>query len=254
MQRANGHVCLPPLAPARAIVFDKDGVLVDFAPRWLAITTARLAAIHHRTPLLPQAQEDLRSLLGVQASIIDPTGPLVVGSRAEQITLAAGFLYQRGMDFLEARSLVEAAFDDAEAPGRIAPVRPTGELMPTLALLRARGIKLAIATTDLTARACEDLALLGIASYFDAVLGVDAVKRNKPHPDLFLGACQALGVAPSEAWMVGDALNDIRMAKASMAGGAIGVRSGISTGKALAAEADLVLDGIWELSQRLDLG
>lgn len=250
MPPCDGRLRLPSLAPARAIVFDKDGVLVDFAPRWLAITAARLDAIAARMALAAKARTELQRLLGVHDSTIDPTGPLVTGSRAEQIIMAAGFLYQHGKDFLEARELVESAFDDADFNAKDAPVRPTGELKPALSLLHAQGIKLGIATTDLTARAQEDLNKLGIAAYFDAVLGVDAVKRNKPHPDLFLGACHALGVAPGEAWMVGDALNDMRMARAANAAGAIGVRSGISTGSALEAEADMVLDGIWEIGKR----
>lgn len=241
------------VSPARAIVFDKDGVIVDFAPRWLAVTQARLAAMALRMPLNPEAIECLRSLLGVCAGVIDPTGPLVTGSRAEEITLASGFLYQHGMNFLAARACVEEAFDEAERqPELNAYIKPTGELGPTLTALRALGLKLAIATTDLTERARADVSSLGLAAHFDVVLGVDAVARNKPHPDLFLEACRQMGVEPGEAWMVGDALNDIRMARAAKAGGAIGVRSGISSRELLESEADLVLDGIWDLPARLE--
>lgn len=241
------------LPPASAVIFDKDGVLVDFQARWLAITEARLGALSLRMPLQVSECESLKALWGVRGDRIDPTGPLVTGGRIEVIALAAGHLYKRGTPYLDGRALIEAAFDEAENQEKLQRfIKPTGELRPALEALRARGIKLAVATTDLTARAEHDLFFLGISAYFDVVLGVDTVAHNKPHPDLFLAACHRLGVAPQEAWMVGDALNDMRMARAAHAGGAIGVRSGISSGELLAPEADLVLSGIWELPSRLE--
>lgn len=242
------------LPPVRAIVFDKDGVLVDFARYWCAMAQARATAIARRAGLAEPEVSRLLSGMGVPAGAIDPTGPLAVGSRAEELTIASAFLYGRGKSWLEARAIAEASFAEAEAgvdPGRL--VRPTGPLEATCSALAALGLKLAVATTDLTANATRDLALLGIDRYFGAVLGVDAVSRNKPHPDLFLRACQILGVRPDEAWMVGDALNDVRMARAAGAAGAIGVTSGVTSRAMLESEADVVLEGVWQLPERLEV-
>lgn len=241
------------LAPARALVFDKDGVLVDFARYWCAMARARAEAIARRAALCAEEVEALLALAGVPAGDVDPTGPLATGSRAEELTIAASFLYQRGKSWLEARSIAEASFEAAEAevdPARL--VRPTGPLVATCERLRGMGLKLAVATTDLTANAQRDLELLGIDGYFEAVLGSDAVPRNKPHPDMLLRACQILDVRPEEAWMVGDALSDVRMARAA-GSGAIGVTSGVTSRELLAPEADVVLAGVWELPERLEV-
>lgn len=242
------------LPAARAIVFDKDGVLVDFARYWCAMAQARATAIARRAGLAEPEVPQLLSGMGVHAGAIDPTGPLAVGSRAEELTIASSFLYGRGTNWLEARAIAEASFEEAEAgvdPARL--VRPTGPLEGTCSALSALGLKLAVATTDLTANATRDLALLGIDRYFGAVLGVDAVSRNKPHPDLFLRACQILGVRPDEAWMVGDALNDVRMARAAGAAGVIGVTSGVTSRAMLESEADVVLEGVWQLPELLEV-
>ncbi|HEY9857047.1 MAG TPA: HAD-IA family hydrolase, partial [Stenomitos sp.] len=241
------------MGPARALVFDKDGVIVDFARYWCAMAQARAEAIAQRAALSPEDVTALLALSGVPAGEIDPTGPLATGSRVEELTIAASFLYQRGKSWLEARAIAEASFEAAEAevdPAKL--VRPTGPLVAAFERLTALGLKLAVATTDLTANAERDLRLLGLDRYFEVVLGADAVARNKPHPDMFLRACQLMGVRADEAWMVGDAVNDLRMARAAGAAGAIAVTSGVTSREMLSAEADVVLVGVWELPEHLE--
>ncbi|MNX96319.1 hypothetical protein D3C86_1286310 [compost metagenome] len=51
--------------------------------------------------------------------------------------------------------------------------------------------------------------------------------------------------------MVGDGLNDMRMARHARAAGAIAVASGVTPEAWLAPEADCVLAGVWELATRL---
>ena len=50
----------------------------------------------------------------------------------------------------------------------------------------------------------------GLISYFDAVICGDMVQRSKPEPDIFLKACEVLGVAPKRAFGVEDSYNGIR--------------------------------------------
>ncbi|HEY9899398.1 MAG TPA: HAD family hydrolase [Pantanalinema sp.] len=242
----------PTLQPARAVVFDKDGVLVDFAPFWRAVVRARIDALLGLAGLGEAERGLLTELFGIREGRIDPTGPLAMGARVEALTLSAGFLYSRGFDWLEARSLSESAFqagEDGVSPADH--VQAPGPIRPALEKLVARGAKLAVATSDTTANARRDLALLGISHCFSAVFGADAVARNKPHPDMLHAACDALGVEPHETWMVGDGLNDMRMARHARAAGAIAVASGITPAAWLAPEADCVLSGVWELETLL---
>lgn len=53
-----------------------------------------------------------------------------------------------------------------------------------------------------------------ILKYFDAVVCGDMVERSKPAPDIFLKACEELGVRPERAYAIEDSYNGIRAAYA----------------------------------------
>ena len=53
-----------------------------------------------------------------------------------------------------------------------------------------------------------------LMKYFQVVIGGDMVKRSKPQPDIFLKACEELGVEPEEAFAIEDSYNGIRAAAA----------------------------------------
>jgi HAD superfamily hydrolase (TIGR01509 family) len=58
---------------------------------------------------------------------------------------------------------------------------------------------------------------LGLDSQFDAIRTKDDVGpgRTKPHPDLFLAACDALGVSPERAIVIEDSENGVKAARAA---------------------------------------
>lgn len=78
-----------------------------------------------------------------------------------------------------------------------------------LATLRARGLRLAVATGKSGVRARSLLQTVGLLGYLDHVVGSDEVARPKPAPDIVLRALDLLGVPPDRAAMVGDAPADI---------------------------------------------
>jgi AHBA synthesis associated protein len=84
-----------------------------------------------------------------------------------------------------------------------------------LSTLRARGIKLAVATGKSGQRARALLDTLGVLGEFDYVIGSDEVTRPKPAPDIVLRALELLDARPEEAIMVGDAVTDLRSARAA---------------------------------------
>ena len=54
----------------------------------------------------------------------------------------------------------------------------------------------------------------GILDFFDQVICGDMVERSKPAPDIFLKACEELGVKPERAYAIEDSYNGIRAAYA----------------------------------------
>ena len=93
------------------------------------------------------------------------------------------------------------------------------EIPDMIAALKARGHPLAVVTSKTDALARRGLEHVGLASYFDTIVGCDACTRHKPHPEPVLTALSRLGYEPQEAVFVGDSVHDIE------AGNAAGVLS-----------------------------
>ena len=123
-----------------------------------------------------------------------------------------------------------------------------------LALLRARGLRLACLTNKPTAFARPLLAAKGLDGYFEHVFGGDAFARKKPDPLPLLKTCEALGSQPSRTLMVGDSSNDAAAARAAGCPVVL-VSYGYNHGEAVeSAGADAVIDRIDELGALLLAG
>lgn len=73
--------------------------------------------------------------------------------------------------------------------------------------LQEAGCRIALATATPTERAKEQLEQVGLLKYFDEIVSAVQVEHGKPAPDVYLYACQRLGVAPQEAFAVEDSPN-----------------------------------------------
>ena len=74
----------------------------------------------------------------------------------------------------------------------------------TLQTLRQRNIKLGVITNGGAERQQRKLELLGISSWFEAIVISDAEGVRKPDPEIFRRALARCSVEPSEAMFVGD--------------------------------------------------
>ena len=84
-----------------------------------------------------------------------------------------------------------------------------------LALLKARGLKLACLTNKPTSFALALLKAKGLNGFFEVTFGGDAFDRKKPDPLPLLKTCEALGVVPHRTLMIGDSSNDAQAARAA---------------------------------------
>lgn len=71
-------------------------------------------------------------------------------------------------------------------------------------------MKLAVATSTANERAMHLLKKVKIAHYFDEIITGDMVENSKPAPDIFLLACEKIGVKPNEAYVFEDSYNGVR--------------------------------------------
>lgn len=95
----------------------------------------------------------------------------------------------------------------------LSPADVPEDVAPTLARLRERGYRLALASASKNAPLI--LERTGLGEYMDAVADGNCVTRSKPDPEVFLAAAEKLGVPPVECAAVDDALAGIEAARAA---------------------------------------
>ncbi len=77
-------------------------------------------------------------------------------------------------------------------------------LLELLKYLKANNYKTIVATSSGRARVDEILKNGNLTEYFDDSICGDEVTHGKPHPEIFLTACQKLDVKPEEALVLED--------------------------------------------------
>lgn len=229
------------MAEIKAILFDKDGTLVDFNATWLAIgkRVALYAASGDQARadiLLDQAGFDFAS------GQVRPDSVFAAGTNDELVAL--WYPHMDAVQRLDILRAFDRFFSSDEEAGKPVPVPGCFDAITSL---HRAGLKLAVATNDSTANAERTLVSLGMAQLFDAVYGFDAVANPKPAADTIDAFCAYSGLKPSQVAMVGDNRHDLVMAKAGGAGLAVGVLSGTGTRETLAPLADVVLGSIADL-------
>jgi phosphoglycolate phosphatase len=225
-------------------VFDKDGTLIDFDAMWAGWIEQLARGLEAATRRA--VAEALYASMGYDpaARRALPRLPLAVGTMTELRGLAEATLGRLGIPAPEAEAAVVWAW---HAPDPVKLAVPLADLRRLFAGLRARGLKIAVATTDDRLPTCETMEALGVAPFVDALACGDDGVPVKPAPDMLLAACLAVGVEPGQAVMVGDSVADMQMARAAGAGLAVGVLSGVSVAADLSPFADVVITSVSDL-------
>jgi phosphoglycolate phosphatase len=229
--------------PWRAVLFDKDGTLVDFRATWMPRYRGAAAELAARAGGPPGLERALLERLGYDEAddAFAPESPLLWASNAEIAAAWAAMPELAGL--VDTAEVTRRHFADQDRY----PLQPVGDLPALMARLQAHGLVLGMATSDDTANALDTAARLGIAQALSFVAGADAGHGEKPLPGLALAFCAAAGVAPGETVVVGDTHADLLMARNAGCGLAVAVRTGGTPLHVLDALADHVLDDLHAL-------
>ncbi|MDZ4309353.1 MAG: HAD family hydrolase [Cypionkella sp.] len=220
-----------------ALIFDKDGTLFDFRLSWGAWTKGLLSE-------LGDADGLLASVLGYDALRNDfaPDSPVIAMTTPEIADILLPHL--PGMRLEELLAMMNQLAADA-------PMVPAVDLPAVLGALRARGLKLGLATNDTEVPARRHLDGAGVLGLFDFVAGCDSGFGGKPAPGQLLAFVQHCGLTPGRVAMVGDSLHDLDAGRAAGMK-AVAVLTGIAVAADLEAHADVVLTNISELAAWID--
>ena len=232
----------------RAILFDKDGTLIDFDATWGP------AAYEVMRALAGADEEAFAALVRVSEYIVPerrflPTSPLVAGSSASYGPLWAQALKRRPSPAFYRE------MDELFGYWGLRSLAPIGRPADLADRLVRHGFRLGIATNDSCAGTEASLAPHApVLACFDFLAGADSGYGAKPGPGMALAFCAATGLAPREVAVVGDAVHDLAMGRAAGVGLTVGVLSGTSGREDLAALADIVVASVADLPALPALG
>ena len=231
--------------PIRGILFDKDGVLIDFAATWDPVNRRLADKMAEGDAALAARLLAAGGYDGERGSL-RPGTVLAAGASPEIATAWIGHL-----PAWEEAALVEEIdrFFDSTSPGLVVPLLDVAALF---ARLKGRGLALGVATNDSEFGARRGLERLGGLERLDFLAGYDSGHGAKPAPGMAEAFCHATGLAAAEIAVVGDNLHDLDMGRAAGAGLLIGVRSGTGDPAALAAAAHHLIEDAMELEGLLD--
>lgn len=226
-----------------AILFDKDGTLLDYARSWLPVN-------RELADYAAKGDAALAAHLLKSCGMDPETGHVVPDS-----LLAAGNTREIAEGLVAAGSPLDADTIIAHLDGLFAAAAARAVAVTDLKVffegLHARGYKLGIASSDNERSIRETARRFGFADYVHYVAGYDSGYGVKPEPGMVNGFAEATGLPASEIAVVGDNNHDLHMALAAGAGLRIGVLTGTGSRASLSAAAHHTLNDITELDSVL---
>lgn len=175
----------------KAVVFDMDGIIFD--SERLVIDCWKVVADKYAIPDIEAACSECLGVNGVETK--------------------EKFLNRYGRNFpydeykAEMSKIYHENYDGGRLPMKIGVVE-------LLKYIKECGLKVALASSTRSEVVIQQLRDAKILEYFQVIVGGDMVTRSKPQPDIFLKACEELGVKPSESFAIEDSYNGIRAAAA----------------------------------------
>jgi len=175
----------------RAVIFDLDGVLADSEPWWNKIDAKLLAQYGVR-----YRGEYHRNVLGVSYRLA-----VEFFKKAFGLSVSTDELIQR-------RGEIATEF----FANRVGLFPSAKEVLQEL---RRMNLRLAVATSSISASARPFLDRHQLTAFFDVIVTGDEIEHGKPHPDIYLRAAAKLNVAADACLVIEDALAGIAAAKAA---------------------------------------
>lgn len=225
-----------------ALLFDKDGTLFDFAATWEAWAVRLLAKLSEGDAARAGF---LGNLIGfdVDRGKFEADSFVIAGTPDELVDVLSP-----EFPFLSRTDLFTMINEEAAN----APMAEAVPLAPLLQRFAGQGLFLGVATNDAERPALAHLDAAGVRGHFHFIAGSDSGFGAKPAPGQLHAFCNAVGVAPDRAVMVGDSTHDLIAGRAAGMW-TVAVLTGMAQADQLEPHADVVLPDIGHLPGWLGL-
>ncbi len=229
------------------VIFDKDGTLVDLYNYWANMINFRVVSAQKKLGFNENKNKDIMYAMGVDVANgrLRSEGP--VGLKKREIVMQAMIdsLAEIGIpDTYDTCFQIFKEVDEQSVNHLKEIVKPIKGMHGLINTLYEKDCKIAIATTDKTARAHLAADFLGISDRVNMVVGEDLVANCKPHPDMANLILKKLSVDKERSVVVGDAITDIEMGLNAGLKASIGVCSGLTSERKLREKTDYIIEDI----------
>lgn len=230
--------------PIRAVLFDKDGTLIDFDRTWGPAVESALRRLARGDDAL---YRELSAVSGLQdGARFLPGSPLIGEPTSVFASLWANLLGRPA----DASFLGE--IDSLLCELTTASLVAIGDPKTVLAGLAGRGYRLGLITNDAEATARDHMRKLGLDRLFSFIAGYDSGFGAKPAPGPVLAFGAAVGVPTAETVVVGDTALDVATARAAGARAVMVLSGPKSLDDVQHAKADAVIPSISQLPAWLE--
>ena len=230
--------------PFDAILFDKDGTLVDFDQTWgpAAYEVMKTLAAGHEGAFRRLAEVSRFNLRDKQFA---PDSPFLTGALDIYGPLWADALGRRDLPRLqeEIGSLFRIA--------ALSSLTPIGDPAALTRKLGLAGYRLGVVSNDSEASIRLQAGILNILEDMDFIAGHDSGFGAKPDPGMIIAFSGAFNIPPARIAVVGDTMADVRAAQAAGAV-AIGVLTGPAHREDIGKHADYIIDSADDLPELLN--
>ena len=236
-------------SPIKAVLFDKDGTLINYLPRWVPYAKQAFFNISERFGFLIS---DLEEPLGISPDgRLMPDSVLACCAPPDMVQMFQDILLQKGFAPGRAEEACQQ-LGDSMVDGPEGPFECFADLPRLFNQIHGAGLLVGVVTNDYLFAAQRHFNGLGVLTRLDYLCGIEKGVLPKPDPYGILSFCNRFSLAPSEVAFVGDTLVDMEAGVRAGAGLRIGVLTGAGDMNTLYSKADLILPSVGDIPSVLD--